>query len=160
MGYVLSIIACFILMIVGLIGVVVPVLPGVPLAWLGLFIYALVNGFEKISITATVIFFIVMLLTLAIDFLAPMLGAKKYRASKWGIVGVFLGFIAGIFLFGIWGIVLGPFLGALVGELIAKRQPAQAFRAAIGALIGFLAGNLIKVIVILIMMGFFIVSLF
>ncbi|MFC1920197.1 DUF456 domain-containing protein [Chloroflexota bacterium] len=159
MGYVLSIIACFVLMFIGLAGVIIPMLPGVPLAWLGLFIFALYNGFEQISIAATVIFFVIMLLTLALDFLAPMLGAKKYRASKWGVIGVFLGFIAGIMVFGLWGIILGPLLGALVGELLGKKQPAQAFKSAVGAFIGFLAGSLLKVIVILIMMGYFISSL-
>ncbi len=156
----LSIIACFILMIIGLAGVVVPVLPGVPLAWVGLFIYALVTGFEKVSIAATIIFFILMLLTMAIDFIAPMLGAKKYRASNWGIAGVFIGFIIGIIIFGFWGIILGPFLGALAGELIGKRQPVQAFKSAIGALIGFITGNLLKIALILIMMGFVIISIF
>ncbi len=63
-------------MMVGLIGVVVPFLPGVPLAWLGFFIYALATGFVKISITATVIFSVLTLFTLSLDFLAPILGAK------------------------------------------------------------------------------------
>ncbi|MFC1900791.1 DUF456 domain-containing protein [Chloroflexota bacterium] len=160
MWNVLSIIACFILMIVGLIGVVVPMLPGVPLAWLGLLIYALASGFEKISIATTVIFFVLMLLTLAIDFLAPILGVKKYKASAWGVFGVFIGFIIGIIVFGPWGIILGPFLGALIGELIARRQPGQALKSALGAIVGFLAGSLLKVALILVMMGFFIMSLF
>ncbi len=159
-GLIISAIICLLFLIVGLAGVVIPLLPGVPLAWLGLFIYAIVTGFERISIFQTVIFFILMLFTLTLDFVAPMLGAKKHRASKWGIIGVFLGFIVGILLFGPWGIILGPFLGALLGELIASRQTGQAIRVAIGALIGFLAGNLLKVALILIMMGFFILSLF
>jgi len=147
-------------MMVGLIGVVVPFLPGVPLAWLGLFIYALATGFDKISITATVIFSILMLFTLSIDFVAPMLGASKYKASKYGVIGVFLGFIAGILLFGFLGVILGPLVGALLGELIAKREPGQAFKSAFGALVGFLAGTLFKITAVLIMIGFFIVSLF
>jgi len=159
-GHIISATVCFLFMIVGLAGVVIPLLPGVPLAWLGLFIYAIVTGFERISILQTVLFFILMLFTLSLDFVAPMLGAKKYRASKWGIIGVFLGFIIGILLFAPWGIILGPFLGALLGELIASRETRRAFRVAIGAVIGFLAGNLLKVAVILIMMGFFISSLF
>ena len=159
-GHIISAIICFLFMILGLAGVVIPLLPGVPLAWLGLFIYAIVTGFERISIFQTVIFFILMLFTLALDLVAPMLGAKKYRASKWGIIGVFLGFIVGILLIGPWGIILGPFLGALLGELIARRETGQAVRAAIGAFVGFLVGNLLKVAIILIMMGFFITSLF
>ena len=92
MGTILYAIVCSILMVVGLIGVVLPGLPGVPLAWLGLFIYALGTGFDRISIITTVVFFIVMLFTLSLDFLAPILGAKKYKASKYGLIGAFLGF--------------------------------------------------------------------
>ena len=72
-------------MAVGFAGVFLPILPGVPLAWLGLFIFAIGTGFEKVSVLAVVIFFILMLFTLALDFLAPMLGAGKYKASKFGI---------------------------------------------------------------------------
>jgi uncharacterized protein YqgC (DUF456 family) len=160
MADVIAAIACFILMLLGLAGVVLPFLPGVPLAWVGLFIYALVTGFDKISIAATVVFFVVMLITLAIDFVAPMLGAKKYRASRWGIIGVFIGFIAGIFILGLWGVVLGPFLGALTGELLGNRKPGRALRSSLGALIGFLTGAILKIAVILTMLGFFIAALF
>ena len=147
-------------MVVGLLGCVIPFLPGIPLAWLGLFIYALGTGFDKISITTIVVFFILMVLTVSVDFLAPMLGAKKYQASKYGLIGVFLGFAVGIVVFGFWGIILGPFIGALLGELIAKRKAGQAFKSALGAFLGFIAGTLFKLIVVLIMLGFFIVSLF
>ncbi len=76
------------------------------------------------------------------------------------MVGVFLGFTAGTILFGIWGVILGPFVGALSGELIAKREPGRAFKSAVGALVGFLVGTLFKITVVLIMIGFFIVSVF
>ncbi len=155
-----SIIICSILIIVGLLGVVLPVLPGIPLAWLGLFIYALATGFERISIAAVIVFFLLMLITLVLDFVAPMLGARKYRASKLGTIGAFLGFIAGVFAFGLWGIILGPIAGAFLGELLARGKPKQAFGSAFGAFLGFVAGALFKVIVILVMAGFFIVSLF
>ena len=152
----------FLLIGVGFLGIFLPVLPGIPLAWLGLFIFAIGTGFEKISILATVIFFILMLLTLALDFLAPMLGAGKYKASKLGIAGTFIGFLVGIFafgIFGIWGVVLGPLIGAFVGEIIAKRPADQALRSATGAFIGFLAGSLIRVIYIFVLLGYFIYSL-
>ena len=160
MGTILLIILCSVLMVVGLVGVVVPLLPGIPLAWLGLFIYALGTGFDRISIITIIVFFILMVLTLLLDLVAPMLGARKYKASKYGILGAFLGFTVGIFVFGVWGIILGPFVGALLGELITKRQLKPAFRSALGAFLGFVAGTLLKIIIVLIMIGFFIASLF
>lgn len=160
MGTIALIIVCSILIVVGLVGVVLPILPGIPLSWLGLFIYAIGTGFDRISITTVVIFFILMVLTLVLDFVAPMLGARKYKASRLGVFGAFLGFTAGIFILGVWGIVLGPFIGAFVGELIAGKKSKQAFRSALGALLGFILGALFKIIIILVMAGFFIASLF
>lgn len=154
-----SIILCSVLMVVGLLGVILPVLPGVPLAWLGLFIYALVTGFEKLSVATTVIFFALMVLTLVLDFAAPLLGVKKSQASKFGIIGAFLGTVAGIFVLGFWGIMLGPLVGAFLGEWIARGKPEQAFRSTVAAFLGFVAGSLFKLILILVMAGFFIASL-
>ena len=97
---------------------------------------------------------------MAVDFIAPILGAKKYKASKYGMLGAFLGLIVGLIMFSFWGIILGPFIGALAFELIARRQVKIAFGVAFGTLVGFIAGTLVKVTFILIMSGFFIASLF
>ncbi len=153
-------ILCSILMMVGLLGVVLPILPGIPLSWLGLLIYAWGTGFERISITLVVVFFVLTVLTLVLDFVAPMLGAKKYGASKFAIFGAFLGFTVGIFVLGPWGIILGPFIGALLGEFMARGKPKEAVASAFGTFLGFVAGTLFKIIVILIMAGFFIASWF
>ena len=158
MWTVVSIVVCSIRLVFGLVGALVPAIPGVPIAWLGFFIYAIATGFERISVVTVVIFFILMLLTLVLDFVAPMLGAKKYRASKLGIAGAFLGFVAGIFLLGFWGIIVGPLVGAFLGELIASRKPGQALGSALGAFLGFISGALVKIVLILVMAGFFIAS--
>ncbi|MFC1847079.1 DUF456 domain-containing protein [Chloroflexota bacterium] len=150
---------CAIFLLVGLLGVVLPILPGIPLSWLGLFIYAAGTGFERISLTTVVVFGVLMLLSLAIDFFAPMLGAKKYKASKMGILGAFAGITVGIF-FGLWGIIFGPFVGALAGEFLAGKETKQAFGSAVGAFIGMMLGSLLKMVIILVMTGFFIASLF
>lgn len=152
-------IICFTLILVGLLGVVLPILPGIPLSWLGLFIYAAGTGFERLSVTTIAVFFVLMLVSLAIDFFAPMLGAKKYKSSKLGIFGAFTGITVGIF-FGIWGIILGPFVGALLGEFISGKGTKQAFNSALGTFVGMLLGSLLKIIIILVMAGFFIASLF
>jgi len=151
---------CSLLMLVGLIGVFAPILPGIPLAWLGLFIYAIGTGFERISVTTIIVFAALTALILLLDFLAPMLGAKKFQASRYGVLGAFLGLIFGIIIFGFWGIILGPFLGAFLLELLAKRKAKGALKAAFGTFIGYIVGVMIKVIFICVMAGFFIASLF
>jgi uncharacterized protein YqgC (DUF456 family) len=160
MWEILAAILCAILMLVAIVGSILPFLPGIPLAWVGLFIYALSTDFKKISVLTIVIFFLVTVATMVVGYFAPMMGAKKQKASKLGILGSFVGLIFGVFVFGLWGVILGPFLGALLGELIAKKQTGQALRSAFGTLIGFIAGTLLQIIVILIMAGFFISSLF
>jgi len=157
---VLSAILCSVLLFVGLIGVFVPIIPGIPLAWLGLFIYAIGTGFDRISLLVVVILFILMVIISVMDFLAPMWGAQKYKASKFGILGAFLGLIAGVITFNLWGIIFGPFIGAFSFEVIARRRLKGAFNAAVGTFIGFIAGTLIKIIFISIMSGFFIISWF
>lgn len=147
-------------MLAGLLGVILPFLPGVPLAWLGLLLFAALTDFQKISSGAVLIFFGLTLLTLVLDLVLPLIGAKRFKASKQGILGASLGLLLGVFIFNFWGILLGPLLGALIGELVARKDSSQAARSALGTFVGFLAGVLIKVVLILVMMGFLIVALF
>jgi uncharacterized protein YqgC (DUF456 family) len=140
------------IMLIGLVGVILPFLPGLPLAWLGLFIYAAFNHFQNISLVA--------ITSTILDLIIPSLGAKKYKASKWGIIGAFLGSLLGVAFFSLPGVIIGPFVGALTGELLARRTFKQATQSAFGAFLGFITGALIKVILIFIMIGFLIASLF
>jgi hypothetical protein len=149
-----------VLMLAGLVGIVLPFLPGIHLVWLGFFIYASVTGFETISLLVTMVFLGLTLALTLLDVLAPLWGAKKYRASKWGILGAFLGTIIGVFIFNVLGVIIGPFLGALAGELLAGKDRKQAFQSALGAFVGFLAGTLVKLALALAMFGFFIFSFF
>jgi uncharacterized protein YqgC (DUF456 family) len=153
-------IICAVLIIVGLLGVILPFLPGIPVAWLGLFIYAIGTDWERISVTTVIVFAALTVFALLLDYIAPLLGAKKYKAGKWGIIGASIGLLLGIIIFQMWGIILGPLLGALIGELVAGKPADQAFKSAFGTLVGFLFGSLMKVVLILVMAGFFIVSLF
>jgi uncharacterized protein YqgC (DUF456 family) len=153
-------IICAVLILIGLAGVIMPYLPGVPVAWLGLFIYAIGTDWERLSVTTVVVFGAITVLALLVDFIAPLLGAKKYKASKWGIIGASIGLFLGIIIFQIWGIILGPLLGALIGELIAGKSTDIAFKSALGTFIGFIFGTLMKLVLVLVMAGFFIVSLF
>jgi uncharacterized protein len=157
---VLLLVISSILMLVGLFGIIIPFIPGVPLVWLGLFIYAIGTGFRTIPIPAVIIFFFLMVATLVIDFLLPLLGIKKNRASNWSIPGSFLGFLVGVILFNIWGAILGPIVGAFLGELIARREFKSGLNAALGALIGSIVGTILKLVVSLGMIGYFIWTFF
>ena len=160
MEIILLFVVSLILMLVGFAGVILPFLPGVPLAWLGLFIFAASTHFANIPLVTVLIFLGLALMTLILDLIIPSLGAKKYQASKWGVIGALLGSLLGIAFFGFPGIVIGPLAGALLGELFARKTFEQAAQSALGAFLGFLAGTLIKAVLILIMIGFLIASLF
>jgi len=147
-------------MLIGLVGVILPFLPGVSLAWLGLFIYAIFTHFQNISLVAILVFLGLTIISTILDLIIPSLGAKKYKASKWGIVGAFVGSLLGVAFFSLPGIIIGPFLGALIGELLARRTFKQATKSAWGAFLGFITGALIKTILIFIMIGFLVASLF
>src|SRR3989344_5141207 len=107
----------FILVITGGLGVILPLLPGVPVAWLGLLLFAYVTYFAVITWKALLIFLVLVFVTLILDALAPMVGAKKYNASSYGLAGSVIGLFLGLAIFGPIGIILGPFLGAVAGEI-------------------------------------------
>jgi uncharacterized protein YqgC (DUF456 family) len=157
---VFSIIA-FLFILIGLAGVILPFIPGgVPVAWLGLFIYAIGTGFQRISVLTIVVFFIIMLLTIIIDFFAPLMVPGRYRASKWGLLGATVGSLLGFLLLRTWGIVLGPVVGAVAGELAGRRPPGEALRVGVGTIVGLIIGMMVKVTIVLVMLGWLIASWF
>jgi uncharacterized protein len=149
-----------VMMLVGLFGIFIPLIPGVPIVWLGFFIYAIGTGFRTISIPAVVILFVLTALTLVLDWVMPLLGLKKYKASNWSLLGSILGGIIGLIFFQIWGLILGPIVGAFLGELIARGELKLGLRAALATLVSTVISNLIKVALALIMIGYFIWSFF
>lgn len=135
------------LLIVGFLGSFLPVLPGPPLSWVGLLCLYFVKGIETdywfLGIT-----FIIMLVISVLDYIIPAQGTKRFGGSKYGIWGTNIGLIVGIFTPIPGGFIIGPFIGALVGELIYDSNDInRALKAAIGSFIGFLAGTFIKVVV-------------
>jgi uncharacterized protein YqgC (DUF456 family) len=158
-GDILLIIFGFALVVSGAIGVIVPFLPGTPLAWAGMLLFAYATDFSELSLKTIFVFLGFTALAEALDVLAPLLGAKKYKASAYGMIGSFLGLLFGVMMMGPIGIVLGPFVGALAGEMLRGREPEEAMQSAKGTVIGFLAGSAIKLALIFVMLGFMIWSL-
>lgn len=155
----LAIISIFIILL-GLAGLILPFVPDVLLSWLGFFVFAFGSGFELLSLNTVLIFLGLSLLVFIFDFLAPIIGAKRCQASKLGLAGASAGLLLGILLFGPFGIILGPLLGALAGELLTKKEMPQIFKSVKGIIFGFLFALLLKIVLIFVMLGFVIKALF
>ena len=145
----------FILLIIGILGIFLPILPGVPIAWLGLLIFAFGTSFNKVSVTSVSIFLLLTLLSVALDFLGPIIIAKGYKTSTLGILGLFIGAILGIIFGGPMGIIFGPFIGAFFGEFFSTRDTKMAMKSAIASVVGFVATALIKLAIIISMAVYF-----
>lgn len=144
----------FIFICLGIIGSIVPVMPGPPLSWIGLlFLYlteAIPNDWLFLSITL-----IIALLVFVLDYIIPAIGTKKFGGSKAGMIGTTIGLIVGILSPIPWGFIIGPFVGALIGELTTKKDTQHAIKAAFGSFIGFITGTFLKFIVAIIYFGLF-----
>jgi hypothetical protein len=129
-----------ILVLLGVAGSLLPVLPGPPLSFMGLLLLALVRGFAPpLTPTLMGIMIVLTILSAVADHLLPLLGAKRYGASKWGLWGSVAGMIIGMF-FSPLGLILGAMAGALVVELMMQKEKEAAFRASWGILVGTLVG--------------------
>jgi len=143
----------------GIAGLILPVLPGPILIFAGLILAAWAEGFAHAGIVTIGILALLAILASAIDFLAGAFGAKRFGASKRAVAGAGIGTLAGIF-FGIPGIIIGPFAGAVIGELTVKKDINAAGRAGIGAWLGLLLGVAAKAAIGFAMIGVFIIAQF
>ncbi|MBP7850904.1 MAG: DUF456 domain-containing protein [Lentimicrobiaceae bacterium] len=147
-----------VMVLIGIAGAIVPVLPGPPLAYLGVLLLQLTEK-APFSERFLINWAVVTILVTVLDYVVPVWGTKRYGGSKKGVWGSTLGLIAGLVFFPPVGIIIGPFIGALVGELIEGKTRDQAIRAAFGSFIGFLAGTFMKLAVSLILAYHFVAAL-
>ncbi|MDH4038675.1 MAG: DUF456 family protein [Candidatus Krumholzibacteria bacterium] len=143
--------------VAGFVGVIAPVLPGAPLVFIGLVLAAWAEGFQYVGMWTLIIIAVLLGLTYVVDAIASALGVKRVGASKQAMWGAVIGTTVGVF-FGITGILLGPFVGAVAGELIARRDFMQAGKAGVAAWIGFIVGTLGKMAILFAMVGVFVVK--
>jgi uncharacterized protein YqgC (DUF456 family) len=140
-----------VLYLLGLVGIIVPVLPSTPLIALGAIIYGFMTGFERLSVQGVVWVVVLALLAQLIDYLASVIGAQRFGASKEGIWGGVLGSIAGLVLLPPFGFLPGALLGAMGAELLNGRRLVEAWRSGLGALLGTLGGILVKILIVIAM---------
>ncbi len=132
-------------LIVGLAGCILPIVPGPPVAYLGLVILHF-TGKVEYSTTQLIVWLLIVAMLQVVDYFTPMLGSKYSGGSKWGSWGCIIGTLVGL-LFLPLGIILGPFLGAVIGELLGNKDFSKALKSGLGSLLGFILGTLLKFVV-------------
>ncbi len=138
--------------IIGVVGSIIPGVPGTPISYMGFLCFHFSSQVNRISIWVHVIFVVLIIVVLVLDYIIPVVGTKKFGGSKYGTWGSTVGLIVGLF-FGFPGMIIGPFVGAFIFELIYKKNMGHAFKSAIGSFVGFLLSTGIKTILALIMLG-------
>ncbi len=146
MGITVSV-AVFVLFAVALIGIFIPFIPGLVLAWLGFVIYLVTQHIVADHIVLLIIMTLLTVVALFSDTLFSIIGAKVYDSSKYGIMGGVVGFFVGLFLFPPFGAIVGPFAGVYLGEIAGGKTPKVAARSFLGSVIGFLVSMGLKLIV-------------
>lgn len=146
-------------MISGILGCFLPLLPGPPLGYAALLLLHFTSRYD-FSNRFLIIFAILMVLVSLLDYFIPVYGAKKFHASKYGIWGSVIGLILGISIFPPFGIIFGPVIGALTGELVAGKKTEHAVKAATGAFLGFVTGTGLKLVLCLVMAYYFLITIF
>ena len=147
-----------VLMALGLIGTVIPIVPGTTIILAAAVVHRLVLGADRsLGWSALIAMLVLTLLTYAIDAAAGYLGAKRFGATKWGLIGGAVGALLGLF-FGLLGLFVGPVIGAIAGELIGGKEVMKAGRAGWGTFLGALAGVVAKLFIGLIMIVIFLMN--
>lgn len=148
-----------ILIVLGLAGIVLPLLPGMPLLFGGFWLLAWSDGFERVGVITLIVLGVLALLAWGIDYVAATLGVKRVGASGLAIAGAAIGTVVGLAA-GLVGVLVGPVVGAIAGEWLSRRDSAQASRAGLAAGISFLLGIVAKIGIAFTMVGIFAIAWF
>lgn len=153
----LLIIIGFVLVLTGIAGSILPLIPGPPVAYAGLLLQQLRED-PPFSTQFLLIWAGIVIVSLVLDYLIPIWGTKKFGGTKYGVWGCTLGFLAAFWL-GPWGVIIGPFVGAFVGEMIAQDNSTIALKAAFGSFVGFLMGSFLKLVICFFMLYYIVSSI-
>jgi uncharacterized protein YqgC (DUF456 family) len=148
-----------VLLLVGFVGCILPILPGPPIALLALICVSADQGWGTYSALEWIVVGGLVAAVTVIDYLVPVLGARRYGASRAGLWGSVLGMIVGLVLFPPFGLLLGAFLGAFLGELMAGKGSSEALRPAWGVFVGTMVGTGLKLAVCAVVAFYFVEAL-
>jgi uncharacterized protein YqgC (DUF456 family) len=147
------------LVVVGLAGTILPILPGVPMMLLGFVLMAWLDGFVHVGFGTLLGLTALTILAVLIDFIATAEGARRFGAGRLAILGATLGLLFGLF-FGLLGILLGPFIGAVLGHMAGKAGVDASLRAGVGASIGVVVGTVAGAAIGAVMLVWFLLAWF
>lgn len=150
---------CVALILGGLVGTVLPLLPGTVLVWGGLVLGAWIDDFTRVSLTTVSVISALALLAWALDYVAGLIGAKRVGASKQALIGAAAGTLLGLFM-GLLGVLFMPLLGAAVGEYLAQKDQKRAAQVGLATWVGIMVGLIAKVVLAFIMVGIFLAAFF
>lgn len=155
----LALITAVIFFILGILGTIFPALPGSILVFAGMVIYGFITGFSSLSVSFYILEFAVLVLTFLIDFLATAKGAKHFGGSRGSAIGAAAGTILGLIILGPLGIVIGPFVGAVLAELISGTEIKQSLRSGFGSVVGIVGGTIFKLSAEILMIVYFFIKI-
>ena len=147
------------LVLVGIAGIILPALPGVPLVFVGLLLAAWGDGFNRVGWLPLVVLGVLTVISIVVDVISTIAGAKKVGASRLALIGSAIGTVAGLFFMPI-GLFVGPFIGALAGEYLHGRQLGQATKVGFGTWLGIVLGVALKLGLAITMVGVFALAWF
>ncbi len=150
-----ALIPTLILFLLGILGTVIPLLPGAALIWVGMLLYGLLTGFDGLTFNFYLLQGLAVFLFWGVDYFATAMGTRYSGGSRAAILGAALGLLAGLVTMGPPGIIFGPFIGAFLGEMISGTPLEKALRSSLGALIGLLGGLVLKFIIVGVMIFWF-----
>jgi uncharacterized protein YqgC (DUF456 family) len=146
------------LMVVGVVGTVLPAIPGAVMVFAGALLGAWIDDFTRISGWTLVVLGVLTVLAWVVDYVAAASGAKRAGASRLAVMGALIGTIAGVFS-GLWGLLFMPLAGAVIGEYLTRRDVPHAGRVGLATWVGLLVGSAVKVAIVFVMLGVFVGAL-
>ncbi len=149
---------CIALIVLGLAGTVLPMLPGTLLVWAGIVLGAWIDDFARVSVTTVVLISVLGALAWGLDYAAGLMGAQKAGASKQALLGAAVGTVLGLFM-GLVGVLFMPLVGAAVGEYLARKDETRAVKVGLATWVGIMLGLMAKVVLAFIMVGVFAAAL-
>ncbi len=155
-----AVVITIIVILIGIAGTIVPFIPGVPLIFIAITTYGWYEGFHTLNAKYIAVMATLTILSILVEYLASTLGAKYFGSSKYGIYGAIIGTLLGLFIFPPAGLLFGPWIGAIVGELIAGKDFPNAFRTGIGSIVGLFSGIVFSLILAIIMFISFLIIVF